>query len=352
MKNNISSIISPGKEWDSYLNIFNDHDLNDIYFHYSYLNLYVASESQDLIESFVFKSNGELFFLPYIRKPINSSNKLWDFETAYGYSGPISTTDNHVFLKLAWQNFNRLMKKNDVVAGLIRFHPLLKNDKFCHSNSLDVHYERDTVWLDCNRDVSDVLSDYSKKHLKQINSLNTKGVEIRSSNNDQDLQSFSQIYLQRMKAIGARAEYHFNSDYFEKIKQLGKKNWLVYLAYTPNEELMGGCLLLFSDKFCHYHLSGSIEKYIKFKPNDMLRYKVTQDMLKSDTEKIHFGGGRSNDPNDGLFSFKLKFSKQVSQFKVGYYIVNNQEYNSLCDTWDKNNPEKHKYSNFFLKYRF
>jgi hypothetical protein len=352
MSNYIASIISPGGEWDKYLNIFNEYGLNDIYFHYKYLNLYVSEDSQALIESFVFQSRGEVFFLPYIRRPIDDSNNLWDFETVYGYSGPIATIDSDDFLDLAWQNFKRLMKKKCVIAGLIRFHPLLNNDKFCSDNSIEVRYERDTVWLDCKRSLTDVLSDYSKKHLKQLNSLTAKGVTIRSSNDVEDLQKFGEIYLERMKAIGARSEYHFSSEYFDKVMQLGSKNWLIYLAYTPNEKIMGGCLLLFSNKFCHYHLSGSLKEYIKYKPNDMLRHKVIQDMLKSDIEMIHFGGGLSKNPSDGLLSFKLKFSKQVSQFKVGYCIVDNEKYNSLCENWDKSNPENQEFSNFFLKYRY
>ena len=94
MATNKSSIISPGEKWDKYLNIFNKYGLNDIYFNYRYLNLYISNDSQALIESFVFQSDGEIFFLPYIRKPIKGSSNLWDFETVYGYSGPISKIRN------------------------------------------------------------------------------------------------------------------------------------------------------------------------------------------------------------------------------------------------------------------
>jgi len=345
-------IISPGEEWDNYLDIFNDYELNDIYFHYDYLNLFVDDNSKAVIESYVFRLNGEIFFMPYIRNPINGSFDLWDFETAYGYSGPISTCEDKVFLDLAWKNFKLLLKENKVIAGLIRFNPLLKNEKFCHSDYIKINHERDTVWLDCNRSLDEVLSDYSKKHLKQLNTLNEKGVLVKSCNNDDYLKKFAHIYIQRMNAIGARDEYHYSSDYFDKVKKLGKRNWIVYLAFTPNEDLMGGCLLLFSNKTCHYHLSGSLEKYKKYRPNDMLRYKVTLDILNSDIKKMHFGGGRSKDPDDGLLAFKLKFSKQISQFKIGCCIVDKDKYNELCKNWDKENPEKKEFANFFLKYRF
>ena len=201
MANNKSSIISPGEKWDKYLNIFNKYGLNDIYFNYRYLNLYTSKDSQALIESFVFQADGEIFFLPYIRRPIMDSNDLWDFETVYGYSGPISTNENTEFLELAWQNFKRLMKKIGIIAGLIRFHPFFNNDRFCTNNALEVHYERDTVWMDCNRDLAEVLGDYPKKQLQKLKSLESRGVTVRSSNDANDLHKFSEIYLQRMKTI-------------------------------------------------------------------------------------------------------------------------------------------------------
>ena len=303
-------------------------------------------------EAFVFQADGEIFFLPYIRTLINRSKNLWDFETAYGYSGPISTTDNSDFIDLAWNSFIRLAKEMGIIAGLIRFNPLLGNDRFCSNKAVNVTHERDTIWMDCKRSLSSVLSDYSKKHLRQLNSLEAKGVRVLSSKDSDDLHIFSKIYLKRMAGIGARSEYHFSSEYFKRILKLGSKIWTVYLAYTPDGKVMGGCLLLFSERFCHYHLSGSLQEYFKYKPNDMLRHTVIKDMLNSKIEAIHFGGGRTNNRDDGLFAFKLKFSKQVCEFKIGRCIVDKINYDATCKEWEKKYPEKQEYADFFLKYRY
>jgi len=37
----------------------------------------------------------------------------------------------------------------------------------------------------------------------------------------------------------------------------------------------------------------------------MLLHTIIQDLLESNIEKMHFGGGRTRYTNDGLFSFKL-----------------------------------------------
>jgi len=352
MSNIKSLIVSPGEKWDKYLNIFDKYGMTDIYFNYRYLQLYVIEESHALIESFVFESNGDIFFMPYIRRPIMGSDNFWDFETVYGYSGPISTSENNEFLKLAWQNFMKSMQKIGVIAGLIRFHPFFNNDKFCKNNLIEVHYERDTVWLDCNRDLDEVLSNYPKRLLEKLKTVESRGVKVNSSNNINDLHAFGEIYLERMKSIGAREEFHYGLDYFDRLTKLGNDNWKIYLAYTPDNKVMGGCLVLFSKGLCHYHLAASKYEYIKYNPSDMLIHTIIKESLKSNIEKIHFGGGRTKEPNDGLFSFKSKFSKQVCRFKVGFCVVDEKKYKSLCENWEAKYPEKQEFANFFLKYRY
>jgi len=351
MQDSSAFFIEPGDQWDSILEGFEKNKLNDIYFDYRYLNLYVSS-SETNVEAFVYKKDNHTFFLPYIKNPVVDHNEYWDFETAYGYSGPIASSDDLGFLTKAWTSFIKLAKEKKIIAGLIRFHPLLDNHKFCQSNSVQINDERQTVWLDCLRDTESIFNDFSKKHLKQIASIEKKGVHVSYSNLKSSLEKFSEIYHSRMTDLGARRDYFFGNDYFKKILLLGEDKWRVYLVYSPEEEIIGGCLLLFSKQFSHYHLSGSLRPFLKYKPNDILRYSVIKDMIKSGIEKVHFGGGRTKDPEDGLLKFKQKFSKQTSTFKVGYCLVDEPSYKIVCENWKKKYPEKNEYKDFFLKYRY
>lgn len=347
-----SYFLDPGENWDKKLDLFSSLGLSDIYFDYRYLQLYIDQDSNSVAEAFVFKEDNNIFFLPYLKKPIIEEDDLWDFETAYGYSGPLSSTEEQSFLESAWSSFLKMAKDKGLVAGLIRFNPLIANDKFSISKNCKVKKERDTVWLDCNRGLKNILDDYSKKHLKQIKSLESKGVFVESSNDKEFLKKFKEIYSYRMGAIGAGNEYFFNDEYFNKVFLMNKDSWKVYLAYTPNKDIIGGCLLLFSNNTCHYHLSGSYSEFLKFKPNDILRHNVIKDMVDLKIDKIHFGGGRTNDPEDSLLQFKLKFSKQTFKFKVGYCMVDEDNYLRVCDKWMGRFPEKKEYANYFLKYRY
>ncbi len=347
-----SHFLNPGKDWDLLLNKFSSLGLGDIYFDHRYLNLYADQKSSSLPEAFVFCEGVNTFFLPYIKKPVLGEEGLWDFETAYGYSGPLSNTEDKEFLHESWKSFLECTKNRGFIAGLIRFNPLLDNHKFCSPISLKSISERQTVWLDCERTLDDVLGDYSKSHLKILRALEKKGTHVKYSSNQDFIEKFREIYLHRMNKLDAREEYLFSEEYFKKIQFMDKDNWRVYLAYSPDGKVIGGCLLLFSHGCCHYHLSGSQSEYLKYRPNDVLRHNVIKDMINSKVNKIHFGGGRTNDPHDSLLQFKLKFSKQILKFRVGYCLIDEENYLKVCKKWSENNPEKSIYEHFFLKYRY
>ena len=166
MSDSSAFFISPGDQWDSILELFEKSNLNDIYFDYRYLNLYVSSGSGAVTEAFVFKKDKNILFFPYIKSPIVDNNEYWDFETAYGYSGPIASSDNLEFITTAWTSFIKLAKEKKIIAGLIRFHPLLDNHKFCQSESVKITDERQTVWLDCLRDPESIFNDFSNSSCK------------------------------------------------------------------------------------------------------------------------------------------------------------------------------------------
>ena len=117
-------IIESKKDWDKALSRFKKLEKYDFYHEFDYQNLYEDKDAK--ISSFYFEDDENIFFFPYLKKKINSSN-LSDFETAYGYGGPISSTDNTDFINKAWENFFSYAHREKFVAGLIRFHPLLSS---------------------------------------------------------------------------------------------------------------------------------------------------------------------------------------------------------------------------------
>jgi hypothetical protein len=75
--------------------------------------------------------------------------------------------------------------------------------------------------------------------------------------------------------------------------------------------------------------------------------------VDSACEVLHFGGGLSGAPDDGLFKFKAGFSPDRAMFKFGTFLGDKESYVRICDAWQTANPDKvSHYGNRFLKYRY
>lgn len=86
------------KQWHDQLSFFASKGLGDICFLPEYVNLYAKGNS--VAEAFIYEEGGERFFFPYLKSRVNeafSQNELYDLETAYGYGGPLATTEEKSF---------------------------------------------------------------------------------------------------------------------------------------------------------------------------------------------------------------------------------------------------------------
>ena len=84
-------------EWSSILNDINKFYNVDIYFDYKYLECYLNQNSK--ARAFLYKDINKIFFLPFIQSTIPNQNEYYDFETVYGYSGPITNTKSKIFIE-------------------------------------------------------------------------------------------------------------------------------------------------------------------------------------------------------------------------------------------------------------
>lgn len=99
----------------------------DVFFTFEYCNLYKTTENS--IEAFYYSLGGDIFFLPYIKAAIPGTD-FFDIETPYGYGGVLSNTSDKLdekFLEGAWSCFKEHCEKSEIMAGLIRFHPLINH---------------------------------------------------------------------------------------------------------------------------------------------------------------------------------------------------------------------------------
>ena len=99
--------------WENLLNKLKEYSGQNVYYTLDYLKLY-EKEKKSTSEAFVYHNNGEYFFITYLKNLISkklTKKDCYDFETPYGYSGPISTTSDTFFLNEAWNSFENYCKK-------------------------------------------------------------------------------------------------------------------------------------------------------------------------------------------------------------------------------------------------
>jgi hypothetical protein len=347
-----ATIIFPGTEWEQVRSTFSDLGLDDIYYDPRYVSLYTQRQAQP--EAFVFRDDGEIFWFPYLRRKVGISpfDSHYDFESAYGYGGPVASTTDPEFLGRAWQTFRAKARESKLIAGFIRFHPLLETDRFATNSPVEVIQDRTTVRLTLNKTLDQVWKTYSRDNREKIKKSQKAGVSVSIQGNLETLMAFSKFYLQRMSELQADDEYFFDEEYFRGIAELGPSAYRVYLAFHK-EKFIGGALILLSRRFIHYHLSATPREFQKLGTNNRLRHEVICDFLETDYEQIHFGGGRTAAKDDSLLAFKKKFSSETAPYCVGTCVLNSEVYRRVVETWRQTNHEKvDRFGNRVLCYHY
>jgi len=327
-----SSFISNGSLWQEIAAFFVDHNLWDIYFDSAYVSLYQGGDESKRVEAYCYEADGNRFFLPYLKAPIPGFPGLWDFQTAYGYGGPLATTDDPQFLSAAWAEFEREARSHGVICGLLRFHPLLNTTRYA-TRPVSIISDRDTVWLDLHRRFEDIYTDYSKENRRKLKKATREGVSVEVCTGRDSLSKFASLYVARMSELRARSDYFFDEEYFSSIDALGADGYRVYLCYSKCRELVGGALILLSTDYVHYHLSAARKEWFHLSPNNVLRDSVIRDYVGGGRSAIHFGGGLTSDPSDSLLAFKLNFSRQRLRFHTGTCVLDTERYEAVRNEW-------------------
>lgn len=329
--------------WNEYL-LKIDKPNRDIYFTSSYHHLYENKHSR--AKCFIYCEDEKVALYPFLINDIYNydlDDKYYDIETVYGYGGPISNSDNEEFLVNFEKNFMIFCSQNRIIAEFIRFHPLIKNQNIFKKN-IDVVHNRLTVYLDLEKGIDQIWNkDIKSKNRNMIRKAQNNELSVSISS---DYKTFKNIYEKTMNKVNANSFYYFNDEYFDLIKD---SNNFILLNVNKNEKtIASGIFMIYGDYF-HYHLSGSLEEYLKFASNNLLLWEAVKLAHKNNTKIFHFGGGLSNSREDNLFKFKSSFSNDATDFYIGKRIHNQKIYEHLIKIWEIRN---NKQSKLFLQYKY
>ena len=286
---------------------------------------------------FVAEEGEHAFCYSFIVRPIEKvgaepvRGSWFDLETVYGYSGPLSTTSDGVFLAAAWAAFDVWCGENRIVAEFIRFNPLLENHRYADA-SRNVTLDRETVVVSLSGSEDDLWTNYPSVHRNMVRKALKKGLVCEEVPLSEGLSEFRRLYAETMDRVGARSYYYFSDAYFTYLCTDLSEQVKLFMVRDQDRAVAATLFLLHGDRI-HYHLSGSQVKSRGSQPNNLLLHAVALWGQKQGFRWLHLGGGRGPEQDDDLFRFKASLSRLRLAFYVGKRVHNPGVYETLCSQW-------------------
>lgn len=332
--------------WNKYLDLFLPEQ-KDIYYYEEYVKLYETEESKALC--IVCEEEGHILLMPFLRKKIK---EYFDFETAYGYGGPIVNTQDQSWITKVIVAMNTYFRENNYICGFVRFHPVLDNAIYC-KEEIKVIYDRETVLMNVDESEDEIWNtQIISKNRNMIRKAEKNGLRYVAEYNFESLNEFIKLYEETMKRLNADSFYFFEKEYYLKyIERLNNQAFLGTIR--KDEKLISSALFMYSENYGHYHLAGSNYEFSNLGANNYLLWNAALEMKKLGVKYFHLGGGYDCNPENSLLKFKKAFNKNTKCFAIGKFIFNKDVYDQVCMEWEYENPEKVlKYKNILLKYRY
>ena len=340
--------IQISKDWNHILNSFIPEN-RDIYFLEEYVRLYETENEK--ATCCIIRDSEKIMLFPFLCRTFEYQGMIFhDFETAYGYGGPVWQHADVHFKTTALQMMVDELKHQNYVAGFIRFHPLLANYEGFTVGQLIK--DRKTVAIDISLDENDIwMQEIHTKNRNVIKKGEKSGLKFIVDNEFKYLPEFIRLYDATMDKLEAADFYYFKQQYYD---ELVKKLPNSFLGVVLHEgKVVSAAIFMYDGKYGHYHLSGSDVSALKLSPNNYMLWHAALELKKRGVKVFHLGGGTTSSDDDSLLCFKSRFSKNTYQFCLGKLIFNQNLYEKICIDWVQKNPDKaEQYKHFLLKYKY
>ena len=279
-------------------------------------------------------------------KGVIPKGKYFDWETPYGYGGPLADAVISEKTQAAFKKeITEYCFSRGIVSQFVRFHPLLKNYDVM-PDVIETRYLRDTIFIDTS-DSEFIMLNMDSKSRNMVRKAQKNEVSIIKKDIT-EFEDFIPMYVETMKKNGAEEYYTFQRSYFESLITMKDNAFILYAIYKDIP--ISGSIIYYNDRYMHYHLSGSYTEYRKYSPSNLLLYKAACFASEMGIKQFHLGGGMFSD--DSLFRFKKQFNKNGrASFVVGRTIFNMDIYKELLNIRRKADLEFDINNGFMIQYR-
>lgn len=266
--------------------------------------------------------DGERCLLHSFHLGENRGFVMKDIQSAYGYGGPLSNTDDAPFLAAADLALKQWARDHAVVAEFLRFHPLVPHARWYAG---DVAHNRDTVHIDL---AGDLFERYPTRRRTDIRRFLEGGVRVEKVPPAVMQGSFPGLYRENMDRIGAASSYYFPEGYFDALFRFGgAENWL---AYAGDRAIAGAVVLVSARaRIAEYHLGAKTDGSDRQRATIGLLHVAASFYQSMQFRYFYLGGGRSVATDDSLLFFKKGFSPLTGRFQTGSRVYDAGRYAEL-----------------------
>lgn len=335
--------------WKTYLQN-SLQDFSDVYFLPEYGYLHEDKNTEPCC--YLYTQEQNVFFYPFLKSAIRDDFDYFDISTAYGYGGPLSNTKDTHFIKQAYNQFRLEAREKNIIAELIRFHPIINNQELmlecpdiklldtCPTVHVNIDIDEEHRW--------EKIYPYANR--KNINKAKRNNVEIHFGKDETTWLAFQELYGETMTANQAVSFYYFSDDYYQRLRNDLQDNYILVSA-THNDQIVSVLILLLGPAYAHCHRIGTKRSVMSLGINNYLHHETIIWCKSQGIKNLLIGGGRGNTEDDSLYQFKRNFSDVSGRFFIGESILNNEIYHLLCDEWQTKNFDKTLPDRLF-KYRY
>lgn len=337
------------EHWNQYLSLYKPEQ-KDVYYTEEYVKLYESASERALC--YVFIEGDSCFLMPFLCRAFEYKGEIYyDFETAYGYGGPIYNTNDKTFISNAWRSFLQYARDNHYVCGFVRFHPLLNNIVGFELYG-KLYFDRKTIAIDLSQGIEVAwMNEIHTKNRNVIKKGEKNGLHFIVDNDYRHLEDFIRLYNSTMDKLNADNFYYFQDSYYENLGNNIKNSFLGFVEYEG--KFVAGAIFFYSLPYGHYHLAGSDCTALNLSPNNFLLWNAAKELANRGVKKLHLGGGTNGNEENSLYQYKRKFSKSEYQFTFGKLMFNQEVYDSVVEHWAAKNPEKEeKLKHVLLRYKY
>lgn len=323
--------------WDDRLSRLPAHQ-HDIHFTARYHRLYEANGDGEA-RLFCYQDLQRTFLYPFMLRPVPeglADGRWFDISSAYGYTGPLSTSAEPSFLAAADAAFRRYCQTENIVTEFVRFHPLLKNECLSkESAGLEVIRLRDYVAVPIESDTERQFAGYAARNRTSIRKAIKEGVRIDTGTG---FDGFVRLYLENMRQLKAAPLYFFSTSFFDSLQELVATDGF-QLTASYEGEAVGAALFLTGGGYGHYFLASTNAKGRSLAAGNLLLHEGINRCREMGVRLLHLGGGLTGASDDPLLLFKKSFSANEVPYHIGRRVHRADVYAVLIRNWSERFPQ-------------